>query len=205
MGLLSGAMPQKMVSDDQIQVKSEKGSYRAYFVGMTERVEKVSPFGDVCRLCKGARTGFNGNGDCRACHGSGKKTDMMTRLRYELENGLEEEEEVAFKMTPASKNKAGEPLSASKLFVRLREFSGRPNATAEELDEWYSSLTYPIRVPVQVNIGQNNNASALKITDVVTRRSSTAARPTQEPPKPAPAPAPVAASSGFDNDDDIPF
>lgn len=204
MGLLSGAMPQKMVSDDQIQVKSEEGSYRAYFVGMTERVEKVSPFGDQCRLCKGSRTGFNGNGDCRVCHGSGKKTAMVTRLRYELENGLEEEEEVAFKMTPASKNKDGEPLSASKLFVRLRAFSGRPNATAEELDEWYSSLTYPIRVPVQVNIGQNNNASALKITDVVPRRSSTAARPAQEAPKPVTPPAPAPQANGFD-DDEIPF
>ncbi len=204
MGLLSGAMPQKMVGDDQIQIKSDEGSYRAYFVGMTERVEKVSPFGDKCRLCKGEGTSYSGNDKCRVCHGTGKKTDMMTRLRYELENGLEEEEEVAFKMTPAGMSKTGEPISASKLFVRLRAFSGRPSATAEELDEWYSSLTYPIRVPVQVNIGQNNNATALKITDVVPRRLATAARPAQEAPKPVPPPAPAPQANGFD-DDDIPF
>jgi len=169
MGVLSGAMPRQK-NDQGTQVKSDYGSYRGFFIGMTQPVEWVSQWGDKCRVCKGARTGRNGQDDCFFCHGSGLRTEQHVKLRYQLENGITEEEEVNFTLTGPGTGRDGTPLSPSTLFLRLRTLSGLRDADAAALDQWYSALPVPIKIPITVNIQDNKSATALKITDVMLRR-----------------------------------
>jgi len=192
MGLLAKALPRGEAASVTQTVQSPKGVYRAFFVGITDPIERVSEWNDKCRLCKGTGSGYNGDGDCRVCHGTGKRTEQKVKLLYSLENGVVEQEEVNFKLAGPGTGKDGTPLSPTTLFLRLREFSGIVNATEDKVDEWYSSLVKPIKIPVQVIIGDNQKGTATKITDVV--RPSAMVRP----------PAQAAAQYG-ENQDVEPF
>jgi hypothetical protein len=168
MGLLAKALPRGESASVQNTVQSPKGVYRAFFVGITDPVERVSEWNDKCRLCKGTGNGYGDEPQgCRVCHGTGKRTEQKVKILYSLENGVVEQEEVNFKLAGPGTGKDGTPLSPSTLFLRMREFSGLQHATEDGLDEWYSSLVKPIKIPVQVIIGDNQKGTATKITDVV--------------------------------------
>ena len=194
MGLLEKALPraQQTVSA-AVTINSPKGIYRAYFIGMEQPFEWVSDFAaDKCRLCaKNPGLGYNGEGVCSACNGTKRRTELHTKLRYHLENGALEEEEVNFKIAPPGMSKDGNPLSPSTLFLRLRTLSNLPNASEKDLDDWYTGLTKPIKIPCQVIIGDNQNATALKITEVIlaTARAQQPPHQRQQPPEHADVPA----------------
>ena len=204
MGLLDEAMPRNAAADSEIKIKSPNGVYRAFWLGMATSYEWVSPYKEQCRLCKGSKRGYNGEGDCQACHGSGKRTEMRTKLIYKLENGETEEEEVNFKLMPSGTTQDGKILSPTTLFLRLRAFSGNRQATPADLNQWFSALPSPIRIPVQVVINDNKSGTASKIVDVSLRPNG-AAKPAQQPaPQPEKAPEPVHTDYEFNNDD-LPF
>lgn len=171
MGLLEKALPRDLQpkASASVTINSPKGVYRALFIGMENPWEWVSDFAvDKCRACKGTKNGWNGEpGGCQICHGTGRRTELHTKLRYHLETGILEEEEVNFKISPPGIGKDGQPLSPSTLFLRLRTLSGIPNATEQQLDDWYTALGKPIKVPCQVVIDDNKTASALKIANVL--------------------------------------
>lgn len=178
MGVLSGALPRSGGSTSSTPlVKSEEGSYRAYFTGMSEPFSERSQWGDKCRVCKGTGQGRNGDPQgCTFCGGDGERVDKYVKLMYHLETGEVEEEKVTFKLSAPGTGKDGTPLLASTLFKRLRTFSGLREADAAALDVWYSSIaSTKIKIPVTVNIGYNNSGDMLKISDVVGRRAPQAA------------------------------
>jgi hypothetical protein len=199
MGLLTAALPRTEM-DDSSKIKSANGVYRAYWLGMNHPYEWVSPFGDQCKLCKGTRRGRNGEGECSSCKGSGKRTEMHTKLIYQLESGQTEEEEVNFKLAPAGQSRDGNVLSPTTLFIRLRAFSGNRQATPNDLDAWYENLRKPIKIPVIVVISDNKAGTASKIADVQLR----VAQKTAPAPAPEPEPAKTWAADNFDNDE-VPF
>ena len=204
MGLLSDALPREQMTQESA-IKSDRGVYRAYFIGMTPKYAWISPFGDACRLCKGSRNGRNGEpGECVGCNGTGKKTEDRVKLRYHLENNEIEEEEVNYKLSAGGQSRDGKTFfSPTTLFVRLRALSGIRDATEQQIDAWYSELPQPPKVPCTVVINDNKNQTALKIESVMLRQvpqrangaasQSTAARPPQPqaPPTRQPAPPPV--------------
>lgn len=195
MGLLEAALPSSNTQEPTL--KSGKGIYRGYFIGLSEPFKFVSKWGDKCRLCKGKGTNYNGDGHCRVCGGSGTLTETHVKLRYHLENAVIEEEEVNFKLLPAGTSATGTPLSPTTLFLRLRTLSGDNRATEQSLDAWYSALPQPIKIPITVVIGDNKSGNALKITAVELRQQGAPA-----------AAAPVAAPiEEFDEnfDSDLPF
>ncbi|MDP9025673.1 MAG: hypothetical protein M3N13_09910 [Candidatus Eremiobacteraeota bacterium] len=195
MGALAGAIQQTAAAAAESKIKHESGVYEAQFVGMSEPFTYVSPWGDKCRLCKGQGRSKNGNDACRACEGSGNLTEKHAYLHYKFKDGSTEEEEVNFKLLPAGTNAAGQPLSPTTLFIRLRSFSGNREASPAQLDEWYTSLVASgsVRVPITLVIGDNKSGTALKITAVQLRQAGASAK-VQPPPPP-------------DNDDDesLPF
>lgn len=174
MGLLSKALPrdQRPKIEHEETVKSSKGMYSGFFLGMSEEYTWVSDWpNDKCRACKGSKT-YNDE-VCFLCAGTGRKTEQRVKLRYELDNGNVEEEDVSFKLSPGGMGRDGTtPLSPSTMFIRLRSLSGLKNPTPAEVDAWYSSLTPPIRIPCSVVINDNKTGSALKITDVLARGSA---------------------------------
>jgi hypothetical protein len=198
MGALSQALPREhQVADTG--AKSESGVYKAQFLGLSDSYEYVSPWhNDKCRNCKGNGKNKNGDQACYLCGGSGKLTETRVKLIYKLENGQTEEEIVNFKMSPAGTSRDGQPLSPSKLFVRLRTLSGNRQASPQQLDEWYSNLTQPIRIPCSVVINGNKTGDRFVITDVL-------ARTPNAPAAPAPAPSDEFASPDDDIDDSVPF
>jgi len=186
MGALDAALPRDRTSTvSEHPVKSGTGSYRAYFIGITEPYTVVSEHGDKCRACKGVGTYQDSGNDCRACSGTGKRTDTQTLLRYHLENGNIEEEEVRFYLTPPKMGTDGTPHSPSTFFIRLRSLSGIKDATPASLNAWFTGLPEPIKVPCFVNIGDNKFGTALRITDVLRR-----VQPGAAAAKPAPAAKP---------------
>lgn len=200
MGLLTKALPRdKQITKQEPTVKSDYGMYNGFFIGITEPFRWVSEFGDKCRVCKGEKTGRNGEGVCFLCEGTGVRTEDHVKLRYRLENSITEEEEVSFKVSPSGIGRDGTPLSPSTLFHRLRTFSGMEQPTPDDLDKWYTELKKagPIRIPVQVVIADNKTGTLLKITNVLVPRKASAA---SEPAPHAPASAPEEDDLG-----DIPF
>lgn len=173
MGILTQALPREQRPDAQQQstVKSPVGIYRGLFVGMTDPFEYVSAWAnEKCRVCKGQGTGYNGEGECRVCHGTKKRTEQHVKLLYSLENRVVEEEEMTFKLSGPGMGRDGQPLSPSTLFIRLRTLSGMPSATEVQLDDWYSSLQKPIKIPCQVIVDFNKTGTLTKITNVVAPR-----------------------------------
>ena len=170
MGKLTAAMPrQKGEPDTSKAAKSPRGTHDAVFVGMSVPKPYVSEYRtDKCRLCKGQGTGYNGEGDCRVCEGSGRLTETHVILRYKLASGVVEEEEMNFILTGGGGVTAsGEPKSASTLFLRMSELSGMPQPTAEKLDAWYSGLIEPIAIPCQVTINYNKARTFFRIVSVI--------------------------------------
>lgn len=232
MGLLQGALPR---APREIQgrpiVQSDYGSYRGYWVGMTPTVAEKSEWNDQCRVCKGAGTGRNGEGQCTFCGGDGIRVDTFVMLKYALENGITEVEKVAFKVSPPGQMRDGTVQSPSTLFKRLRTFSGLRDADAAQLDQWVTSVLgddlnhpKPVKIPITVNIGDNQKATALKITDVMLRQNARdvlrqavrAATDIDEAPqakresapitdRSAYAGAPTGSFAGDSFDDDVPF
>jgi hypothetical protein len=169
MGILSKALPRDQRQSEPT-VHSGRGMYNGFFTGMSEPFTWTSEWAnDKCRVCRGTGKGRADKDDekCFLCGGHGRKTDQRVTLSYELENGIVETEEVSFKLTEAGTSRDGQPLSPSTLFVRLRSLSGLRNPKPAELDEWFSSLPTPIRVPCSVVINDNKSQTALKITDVL--------------------------------------
>jgi len=179
MGSLNDALPREnATASAEHAVKSERGLYKAFFIGITAPFEWVSDFAqDKCKNCRGEKTNKAGTEPCYLCNGSGKKTETRTRLRYHLENGFIEEEEVNYKLSPPSTGKDGNPLSPSTFFVRLRSLSEIKGADPTALDAWYTSLPTPIKVPCFVVIQDNRSGTALKITDVLPRAKGAATPP----------------------------
>jgi hypothetical protein len=188
MGALSQALPREHQQAESA-VKSDSGYYKAQFLGLTDPYEWVTTWGDKCRNCKGQKTNRNGDQPCFVCKGSGLQTEQRVKIQYKLENGNLEEEEVNFKLSAATTLRDGQPISPSKLFIRLRTLSGNRQATPAQLDEWYSSLKQPIRIPCNVVINGNKSGTAFVITDVLPRQAN------------APAAAPVTAATVDDFDD----
>ena len=199
MGKLAGALAQQTIAPIAVLLTQDAGDYQAYFLGHTSPVTEQNRFNDMCRLCKGQGTGLRGepNG-CVRCKGTRIKSETRINLRYQLQNGNIEEESVTFKLSAAGINKDKTTRSASTFFLRLRAIAGLPNATEDELDQWYSSLPEPIRVPCRVDIDWNEKGDGLKISAVRTRRAPQGAvqgAPQAAAPRPAPpaarAPEPV--------------
>lgn len=208
MGLLSGAMPRSGGTKVNVPtVQSDEGSYRAYFIGMSEPSAERSQWDEKCRVCKGAGTGRNGEAQgCTFCGGDGVRVDKFVHLQYLLEGGVIEQEKVTFKLSPPGTGRDGTPLSASTLFKRMRTFSGLREADAAALDQWYSGLgSAKIKIPITVNIGYNNDGSALKISDVVARKAPAGAASPAPAPKPAPAFDVSYDANGELLDDEMPF
>lgn len=186
MGLLNDALPREArVSQAEPTVQSEMGSWHGHFTGISEPFEFVSPWGnEKCRVCRGSGLSKDENQDCFLCHGTGKRTEKHVYLDYVLENGVVEREEVNYILTPPRTitNAAGgtTPLSASKLFARLRAISGIRTEDPGLLDQWYSELPQPVSVPIVCIIGENQKGTALKITQVMADRQ--AQNPPARPP-----------------------
>ena len=109
MGLLAKALPRGESASVQNTVQSPKGVYRAFFVGITDPVERVSEWNDKCRLCKGTGNGYGDEPQgCRVCHGTGKRTEQKVKILYSLENGVVEQEEVNFKLAGPGTATAGQ-------------------------------------------------------------------------------------------------
>ena len=193
MGKLAGALAQQTIAPITALRTQDAGDYQAYFLGHTPPVTEKSRFNDECRLCKGQGTGPRGEAHgCVRCTGSGIRTEARTKLRYQLQNGNTEEEDMTFKLSSAGSNRDGSTRKASTFFLRLRAIAGLPNATEDELDQWYSSLPEPIKVPCRVDIDWNEKGDNLKIVAVRTRRAPQGA-PQGAPQAAAPRPAPPAA------------
>lgn len=170
MGKLADAMPRQRVPEGEgaPSIQSERGVHRGIWIGMSPPVEWVSPWpNEACRLCKGQGTGYNGEGVCNVCHGTKKRTEKHVKMLYQLANGITEEEELNFKISPPGMGKNTQPLSPSTLFVRLRTLSGLKDPTVEQIDEWFTALSNPPNIPCQVVVDDNKNATYLKITNVL--------------------------------------
>jgi hypothetical protein len=174
MGILSGAIPRQI---EKVSLKSPKGVYQGFFTGMAAPYQWESPWqNDPCKGCGGTkRSKAMPDLMCSRCGGTGLRIENHVKLYYSLENGVTEEEDVQFKISAPStgKNAAGQTVafSPSTLYLRLRELSGIPNATPEQLDAWYDSLHQPISVPIILMIGDNQAGTALKIASVTLRQA----------------------------------
>jgi hypothetical protein len=168
-GKLSGAIPREY--DAATAINSPKGAHNSFFVGVSDPYEWVSPFGDACKLCEGNKhSKFNPGMPCTRCGGSGVRTEQHIKLHYQLENGVAEIEEANYSLRPpGGMSKSGQPMSATTFYLRLSEFSGLQNASAQQLVDWFDQLREPIRIPVLLIIGMNQTNSALKIIGVQAR------------------------------------
>jgi hypothetical protein len=177
---ISGAIPQQS-QFTKTTVKSDYGVHDGYFVGVGEPYKEAS--NDPCRLCHGSRKDKNG-AVCFVCEGSGRRIDTKAALLYDLDNGHREEEIVNFVLTEPRTGKDNKPLSPSTMYVRFRTFSGLKDVN--EINRWASELPEKVRIPVQLIIEDNQNATALRISKVLARGAN---QPAQQQRQQAPAAA----------------
>ena len=174
MGKLTDALPrQKVKEENETPVKHNRGTHPALWIGMSTPHEVVSQWAnDKCKLCKGKGTGYNGEGECRACHGSGRLTEIRVNLLYRFEDGVIEEEDVNYKISTSGQNpETGQMYSPSTLYMRLCEFADMQGPSEKAIDDWYSALPDPPNIPIEVSIGFNKPRTALKITNVALRQN----------------------------------
>jgi hypothetical protein len=169
MGKLQGAYGSTATYEKTTLKIDREGDFQAYFIGLTKPWTETSN-NYSCKLCKGEGTGRNGEPEgCVRCNGSGKRVEQKTKLRYEMRHGIEEEV-VSFKLAPPG-NYNGKATKASTMYLRFARLADLPQATPEQLDQWFSTLPEPCRVPCMVRIEYNDTGDALVIKGVRLRQA----------------------------------
>lgn len=163
---LHGAIKQQ---GDFVKLTLKEGTYRAQFLGMGEPY--MAHGFDGCPKCgpeierEGRKTNEKGPG-CEFCDRSGRKPEQKIQLKYLMtKSGETEVEELGYKLSPPGNGKGGRVLSPSKLYTRLRSFSGLtdPNEQAS----WYDTFAAAGEpLPVMLTVGLNQSGTATKIQNV---------------------------------------
>lgn len=172
---LSGAV-RHSTSFRKTEVIMSYGAHKGYFIGLGDTFVEESGF--ACSVCKGRAT-INDE-PCRACKGTGKKTQTKVAIRYQMGKDLIQEEIVNYVLSEPGKMKDGTPKSASTLWTRMRAFSGLQDP--EQMSEWYKSLPQPIRVPIEMMVTDNEKGDAFVIASVRRLEKKQPAPEPSEPP-----------------------
>lgn len=179
---LAGAVPQR-IEFKKTQLSLGVGNHYAYFIGLGDKVVETST--DPCRSCKGQRT-INGS-ECLTCDGTGRKRTTKVPILWQVSPTKIDEEWVTHTLTEPGKLQNGNPKSASTLWTRIRVLSGGLTNPAEQAS-WYKQLTKPIKIPVNLNIIENDAGDNVVIASVVLRKPSNGNAPQPPPPPPAQEP-----------------